>query len=223
MIKYSTLSLFVLLLCWSCSEEGSPVTNNYYQGDTTIVFDTTIVLDTITFDTTIIIDTTIIVVDDTSTNEWGFDPLICGTDLTLIEFEDSYEGPIYQTWNVFKIENGQYTKCDDGDYSNHCGNYFLNNFCPDPEEMNTYGEMRFWGTGAIELNNNGTSPQCTDTSNVRWKTRDGVILFEIVDTSQTTGEFEYYFNNVEYNYSTGINTKSLIFENDLSRLVLNRY
>ncbi|MBI86601.1 MAG: hypothetical protein CMG63_00835 [Candidatus Marinimicrobia bacterium] len=155
---------------------------------------------------------------DTSTNEWGFDPLICGTDLTSIEFDLE---TIWQTWDVSKIENGQYTKCSSADSYNLCTDYFLNYFCQDAD-MSTYGQLRFYGTGALMLNNNGSSPQCKDTSNVRWTTRDGVILFEIVDTSQTTEEFEYYFNNVEYNYTTDINTEYIIFENNVSRIRLNR-
>ena len=95
----------------------------------------------------------------------------------------------------------------------------------DSDSTVSFGNLRFFGTGALMLPNSDTNPQpqCIDSSNVRWKTRDGVIVFEIVDTSQTTEPFDYYFNNVEYNYSVNINTESLILENDVSRIRLNRW
>ena len=204
MKKYILPILFISLLYWSCSEEGNPVTNNYYNGDTTIVHDTTII-----YDTTIIIG-------DTNTTEWGFDPLICGTELTFIEY--GYEPPVYQTWAVSKIENGQYVRCDENIDNISCLSYMDNYFCTDTI-MYTAGVLRFFETGFLY---NYNSDSCVDSFNVSWKTRDGIIAFEIIDTNQTTEVFDYFFNNVDYNYSVSINNQTLILENHISRITLVR-
>ena len=196
MKKYILPILFMSLLYWSCEEEGNPVTNNYYNGDTTIVHDTTIII------------------GDTNTTEWGFDPLICGTELLFIEY--GVEPPVYQTWSVSKIEDGQYVRCDDIIDYGSCNSYMDNKFCTDTV-MYTVGKLRFFETGALY---NYDSPSCVDSSNVSWQTRDGIIAFDIADTTQTTEVFDYFFNNVDYNYSVSINNQTLILENHISRITL---
>lgn len=202
MNKYMFSIFFIFIIMWSCSNEGNPVTNNYFNGDTTIIIDTTIIFDT-TF-----------VIGDTNSNDWGYDPLICGTDL------DNMFG---LRWAIDDIKDGQDHICREnesyGDESTPlCAEYMGEFDYNNTSGLNLIREFYFKKNG--ELFKDQTQSYVTINGNsvslLSWSTRNGNIRFEIADTSYTTDAFEYFFNGKEYSYSVDIYSNLLTIENHVS-------
>jgi len=191
-MRYFPFILLLITIFIGCDEYGNPITNNYYNGDTTIVNDTTIIV----VDTTIINDTTIIVVEDTT---WGHDSKIGGTSIS---------DTTYINWEIVTILDEQKTVCSssgsEDDWS--CRGYLISQAGMDKRfQFHRDGSFTF---EKLE-NDNDEGYNSLGTESGTWQTMNGLLELNLTNSTAMNSTANYFFHNRTYNYETNVGSGEL--------------